>query len=73
MGNAPTFNAALKLAILTSGQTQTDIARKTDIHESRLSRIIRGHMEASDDEKKRIARALRAPAEELFPAAEASA
>lgn len=67
------LNTTLKMAILTSGQTQTDIAKRTDIHESRLSRIIRGHQDPNEDEKKRIARALRISVDELFVSEEASA
>jgi len=60
------LNTALKLAILTSGKTQTTIAREIDITESRLSRIVHGHEEATDDEKKLIAKAVRRPKAELF-------
>jgi plasmid maintenance system antidote protein VapI len=66
------LNTALKLAIMTSPvRTQTVLAKKTGIHESRLSRIIQGHDDATDDEKIAIAKALRKPQTELF--AEAAA
>jgi transcriptional regulator with XRE-family HTH domain len=61
------LNIALKLAILSSGQTQTDIARKTGLTESRLSRIIRGHGDPTNEERRLIARALRSPMSRLFP------
>lgn len=60
-------NVALKLAIFGSGITQIRIAKQIGIHESRLSRIIRGHDEPSEAEKKAIARVLRRPVTELFP------
>jgi transcriptional regulator with XRE-family HTH domain len=60
------MNTALKMAILTSGLTQTDVAKKTGIHESRLSRIIRGHYEPNDVEKRLIAKSLRIAADQLF-------
>ncbi len=62
-----TPNIALKLAIWNSGKTQTVIAQKTGIHESKLSQIVRGHRPPSDDEQRAIARVLRVPVNELFP------
>ena len=67
-------NTALKMAIWDSGLTQIAIAKRADIHESRLSRIIRGHSEASSSEQKRLARVLRrSPAELGFESLGASA
>lgn len=60
------LNATLKLAIFQSGRTQTEIAKQTGIDETRLSRIVRGHVEASEDEQKLIAKALKQPASSLF-------
>lgn len=62
-----TPNAALKMAIF-GRTTQTVLARRARIDESRLSRIINGHTEATSPEKKRIARALRMTVVELFGA-----
>jgi len=62
-------NLALKIAIVESGRTQIEVAKEGDIPESRLSRIINGHDEASDAERKAIARILKRKARELFPEA----
>jgi transcriptional regulator with XRE-family HTH domain len=59
-------NTALKTALFETGTSQLEVAQKTGIHESRLSRIVRGHSEPSDDEKKLIARALGKPVTQLF-------
>lgn len=66
------FNITLKIAIVESGKSQIDIAKATAIHESKLSRIVRGHDEPSLEEKKAIAKALRRPVDHLFPEAMAS-
>lgn len=63
---------ALRLAILHSGQRQYVIARKAGIHESRFSRLVNGQLQASDEERRRLARVLRRPVPELFPEALAS-
>jgi transcriptional regulator with XRE-family HTH domain len=60
-------NNALRTAIFQSGQKQIDIAKKVGIHESRLSKLARGHLDANDDEKRALARVLRKPIDELFP------
>lgn len=65
-------NTALKSALFSSGLTQTTISQKTGIHESRLSRIVRGHDAARDEEKRAIAKALRMTVQDLFPEAVAS-
>jgi len=61
------MNLALKMAIVTSGKTQIALCRQADLSEARLSRIVNGHNEATEAEKKAIARALRKPIHELFP------
>lgn len=66
-------NSTLKTAIFLKRTTQTLVAQKAGVQESRLSRIIHGYVSPSDDEKRAIARALRLPVEELFPASEAAA
>lgn len=61
-------NFDLKFAIIRSGKTQTDVAEKAQLHDSRLSRIINGRQPPpNDDEKKAIAKALRLPVDHLFP------
>lgn len=59
-------NTALKAALFGTGTTQLMVAQRTGIHESRLSRIIRGHSEPSAEEKRLIAQALRKPVAQLF-------
>ncbi|HUV58526.1 MAG TPA: helix-turn-helix transcriptional regulator [Desulfatiglandales bacterium] len=39
----------------------------TGIHQSRISLIENGYVEPRDDEKKRLAKALKEPVETLFP------
>jgi transcriptional regulator with XRE-family HTH domain len=63
------MNMALKIAILESGLTQLEIAKAADLHESRLSQIVNEHREASDAERKALARVLKRKATQLFPAA----
>lgn len=62
-----TTPSALRTALFNSGQKQIEIAKKADIHETRLSKIARGHVEATPDERKALARVLRKPVDELFP------
>ena len=52
------MNLRLKFSILKSGLSQIQIARITKIQESKLSKIVNGHIEPSEDEKRRVARAL---------------
>lgn len=66
------LNLALKFAIIESGTSQTVVAAKAEMHESKLSQIINGHRVASETERKRIAKVLRRPVQELFPEAVAS-
>lgn len=61
------------MAIFRSGKTQWDIAERADMHETRLSKIVRGRLQPSDDEKKALAKALKLTVVELFPASEAIA
>ncbi len=64
-------NLALKIAILKSGRLQVEVAEDADLHESRLSKIVNGHSEPSDAERKAIARVLKRNAASLFPQAAA--
>ena len=61
------LNLPLKLAIVLSGRSQIQIAKAANLHESKLSRIIRGHDEATEADKKAIARVLRRKVTDLFP------
>lgn len=65
-----TPRATLRDAIFRSGRSQIEIARQVGIHESRLSKIVRGWLEANDEERQILARALRTTEDELFPPAE---
>ena len=47
--------------------SQTALAVKTGIHQSKISRIENGLVKAREDEKKRLAKALRKPVKILFP------
>lgn len=62
-------NTALKSAIFQGGTTQLEICKKSRgvIDEPRMSRIVRGHVAPTDEEKRVIARVLRMPVNQLFP------
>jgi len=62
------LNLALKFAILESRLSQVDVAEKADLHESRLSQIVNGRRDASEAERKVLARILKRKPEELFEA-----
>lgn len=64
-----TRNVALKIAIVESGYTQRELARRWSIDETRLSRIISGEVEAYADERRVIARGLGKGVREVFPSA----
>jgi excisionase family DNA binding protein len=61
------MNKALKHAIVDSERTQRAIARRTRIDETRLSRIVKGELTATDRERAKLARHLQRPVSELFP------
>jgi transcriptional regulator with XRE-family HTH domain len=67
------LNAALQRAIRESGLKQTFIADRVGINESRLSRIVRGHIDASEHEKKALALVLNARVAQLFSEAKGAA
>jgi len=52
------YNHRLKQAILDSGYRQNWLAKKAGIEESRLSRVVNGHVEATKEEIRELARAL---------------
>lgn len=60
-------NKLLIVAIIDRNTSQIVLAKKAGIHETRLSKIVNGHIEPTPDEKKAIARALRTPVTVLFP------
>jgi len=67
------INLTLKTAIVQSGLSQRAVARRAGIGEVQLSAFIHGKRQLSDDEKRKIARALRRPQSDLFPAEPAEA
>lgn len=62
-------HTALKIAIFNSGLRQIVIAQRTGIHTSRLSKIASGYEHAKPEERKKLARILKATEAELFPEA----
>lgn len=60
------MNFKLKFAIIKSFKNQIQIARDAEIQESRLSKIVNGYIEPTDDEMEKIAKALNMPKEKLF-------
>lgn len=59
-------NIALKVAMLSAGKRAYEIADKAQISESRFSLIVNGRTEATEAERKAIAKALRRQPSELF-------
>lgn len=49
----------LKLAIVSKGWNQADLAKETGLQEARISRMISGRIEPREDETKVILKALR--------------
>ena len=62
----PLGGTQLKIAIAKSGYSQNQIARRLRMLPSRLSRIVHGRYEATDDEQDRLAELLRVPRGVLF-------
>lgn len=62
----PTPNTALKVAIIESDTKQRVIARRLNIPETRLSHIVRGRVEPTDEERESIAKFLHKSENELF-------
>ena len=60
------MNLNLKVAILASGEAQWEIARRAAIAETKLSKVIRGRVELSEDERRRLSDVLGIPAADLF-------
>ncbi len=60
-------NISLKVAIIERDITQREAARRAGIPEIRLSRVVRGFEQATDVERKALARVLRRAQGDLFP------
>ena len=56
----------LKIAIVSSGRSQRELSRESQVAENRLSSIVRGWMDPRDDERRAIADALGQPVDDLF-------
>jgi transcriptional regulator with XRE-family HTH domain len=67
------YNTALKVAIIDSGKTQRQVARRARIDETRFSRIITGQVAPFPIERERLAKILKKTELELFPAPAAQA
>jgi len=63
----PTKNLALKIAIIQSGLSQADVAEAAGWHASKFSLIVNGRQQATEAERKIIARILKRKAADLFP------
>ena len=61
------MNIGLKTRILERGLSQVEFSREIKVSENHLSRIIRGWDRPSPELKERMAGALGARVEELFP------
>jgi|tagenome__1003787_1003787.scaffolds.fasta_scaffold13697914_1 hypothetical protein len=59
-------NLRLKFAILEVSPSQRQFAAENDFAENRLSDIVRGWVEPTDDEARRLSRATRKPVAELL-------
>ncbi len=64
----PQKNLTLKIALLTRGISQTQAAASCHVAQTRLSRIVNGREAPSPRVKAALAKLLRVPAHELFPA-----
>ena len=60
------MNLRLKFAIIECGKNQIQIAREAEIQESRLSKIVNGYVNPTDEEKERIAKVLDCRVDSLF-------
>lgn len=61
-----TASVELKVAIVRSGLHQYDLAARVGISETRLSRIVRGRLDPTADERQRLAAVLRTSEDRLF-------
>jgi transcriptional regulator with XRE-family HTH domain len=61
------INIPLKIAIMESGKSQSDIAQTIGMYEPKLSRIVRGYAHPTEAEMRALAKVLRRPVQQLFP------
>lgn len=67
------MNVALKVAIVESRKTSRRVAHLARIGEVRLSAIVNGRIEPSEDERRILAKVLKRQPSELFPESQAVA
>jgi DNA-binding Xre family transcriptional regulator len=60
------LNKSLKIKIIESGMRQVDVAKKTGIHEERLSHFVTGRRKPRQVEKTKIAAILDCCPDEIF-------
>lgn len=60
------LNKVIKMKLIEAGLRQVDVCQRTSISEPRLSHIIYGRVNASDDEQNKIAKALKCETKEIF-------
>ena len=60
------MNYQLKFAIIRSGKNQIAIAREAEIQESKLSKIVNGYVQPTEEENERIASALACKVSTIF-------
>jgi len=65
-------NRSLKVAIVASGLSQKVVAQRAGIDIWRLSRIVHGDVTTRPVERRRLARILQTPVEQLFEVHEVS-
>ncbi len=61
------MNTQLKIALLGRALRQFEVARRTGMSETRLSRIVQGRAEPTEAEKAALSRELGATPQDLFP------
>lgn len=61
------------IRIKVKEMSQWKLAQESKVHQSRISLIENGLVEATEDEKKKLAKALNVPVSEIFPEVEVNA
>ena len=59
-------NRSLRIALMLEGLTGRELARRTNLREATISKIMTGRVIPREYEKDRIARVIGRPVEELF-------
>lgn len=62
------MNIELKVAAIRDGRRQYEIARAAGIEETRLSKVMHGRVQLTEEEKNRLAAVLGRRVDELFEA-----